>query len=100
MTTTPLKADEVDECGWLVKGWSHSEDVLREATKEWDADYPDSNVVDWYERREIWVRKAQMGPPGGDYAWYMQETEPHARGAGRFTFIDMTRPIKTGGRGF
>ena len=89
---TQLKADHVDDCGWLIKGWGHSEEVLREVMEEYNADFDDgASAVDLYERREIWVRKFNQ-PKDAEYAWLMQETDPHARGAGRFTFIDADRP--------
>ncbi len=93
-----LQIEYGEECGWLVKGHGHSEDALFDALLEFergrgsDGEYYGS-PLDHYESREIWMRKAQTYFSRGEgYAYEMQITEPHARGAGRFTFIDMDRP--------
>ena len=94
-------AEYVDECGWLIKGHGLTDEQIHAALKddpEWWGGGVDEGVLldpfDWYEHSEIWVRKFNQ-PKGADYAWMMQETEPHARGAGRFTFIDLNLPRKT-----
>jgi len=88
-TETVRRAEHVDESGWLVKGHGLTEAQLEDSLEAWEryTGNPPGNILAWYERSEIWVRKFNQ-PKLADYAWLMQETEPHARGAGRFTFID------------
>lgn len=105
-TATAPVAEYVDECGWLIKGHGLTEEQMRAALvyeRAWGYAEDGGDVLedpfDWYECREIWVRKFNQ-PKGGDYAWLMQETEAHARGAGRFTFVDenVSRRTKEGQR--
>lgn len=95
--TVVRPAENVDECGWLIKGHGLSDEQIHAALvheQEWWGGGVGEGVLrdpfDWYEAREVWVRKFNQ-PKDADYAWMMQITEPHARGAGRFTFIDSDR---------
>ena len=92
------KCWHVDETGWLIAGHGLAVETIKNAMShmaldhfpvhESVADY-DTHPAELYRAREVWVRKFNQ-PKGGDYSWLMQETEPHARGAGRFTLVDQT----------
>ena len=89
----PLRVLDVDEMGFMVKGHGLTAEAIRDAL--WavaEAHGYDEGVspADCHPRSEIWVRQRPSFAPDV-YAYYVDVTEPHARGAGRFTFIDVTR---------